>query len=72
MFQKYWANTQHFSGKYSNRQYIKVRKSFQNSKIIGDGVVVGKSPVSSLAPRWIEGRLLPGLMLFKLKKKYIE
>ena len=46
MFQKYWANTQHISGKYSNRQYIKVKKSFQNSKVIGDGVVVGKSPVS--------------------------
>ena len=35
----------------------------------GEGAVVGKSPVSGLAPRWIEGWLLPGLMSLKLKKK---
>ena len=48
-------------------QYNKVGKSFQNSKVNGEGAVVGKSPVSGLAPRWIEGWLLPGLMSFKLK-----
>ena len=67
MFHKCWANTQHFIGKYSHKQYIELGKSFQNSKVIGEGAVVGKSPVSGLAPRWIEGWLLPGLMLFKLK-----
>ena len=29
-----------------------------------------KSPISGLVPRWIEGRLLPGLMSSKLKTKY--
>ena len=33
------------------------------------GAVVGKSPVSDLPSRWIEGWLLPGLMSFMLKKK---
>ena len=46
----------------SRRQYYKVGKRFQYSKDSGEGAVVGKSPVSGLAPRWIEEWLLPGLM----------
>ena len=70
MFHKCWANTQHLSSKYSHRQYIKIGKSLQKTKVIGEGAVVGKSSASGLAPRWIEGWLLPGLMLFKLRKKH--
>ena len=29
--------------------------------------VIGESPVSGFVPRWIEGWLLPGLMLFRKK-----
>ena len=50
-------------------QYIEVGRSFQNLKVIGEGAVVGKSPVSGLAPRRIEGWLLPRLMLFKYMKR---
>ena len=53
-----------------HRQYNKIGKSFQNSKVNGEGAVVGKSPVNGLAPRWIERWLLPGLMSFKWKKKW--
>ena len=65
MLQKCQANTQHFNGKYSHRQYIKLVKGFQNSKVNVEGAVVGKSSVRGLEPRWIEVWLLPGLMLFK-------
>ena len=62
-----WYLTLHWQ--YSHRQYNKVGKSFQNSKVNGEGAVVGKSPVGGLAPCWIEGWLLPGLVSFKIKKK---
>ena len=69
MFHKCWAIAQHFRSKYSHRQFIKVGESFETSKVIGEGAVVGKSPVSGLAPHWIEGWLLPGLILSLKKKK---
>ena len=36
---------------YNHGQYNKVGKNFKNSKVNDEGAVVGKSPVSGLAPR---------------------
>ena len=48
----------------------KVGKSFQNSKVTGEGTVISKTPVSGSGLRWIKGWLLLGLILLKLKKNY--
>ena len=51
---KCWADTQRFIGSITVGSIDKVDRSFQNSKVTGEETVIGKSPASGFAPRWIE------------------